>query len=51
MQLKLPDLSFAKFRFTLEALETLYLPEYKGFTLRGGFGHSFRKVVCIMGSG
>ncbi len=49
MQLKLPDLSFAKFRFTLEALETLYLPEYKGSTLRGGFGHSFRKVVCTMG--
>ncbi|MFQ5771365.1 MAG: CRISPR system precrRNA processing endoribonuclease RAMP protein Cas6 [bacterium] len=49
MEIKLPELDFAKFRFTLEALETLYLPEYKGSTLRGGFGHSFRKVVCTMG--
>ncbi len=47
--LVLPKLNFAKFRFTLEALETLYLPEYKGSTLRGGFGHAFKKVVCTMG--
>lgn len=49
MEFNLPNLSFAKFCFTLEALETLSLPEYKGSTLRGGFGHSFRKVVCTMG--
>jgi len=47
--IQLPNLSFAKFRFTLEALETLFLPEYKGSTLRGGFGHAFRKLVCTMG--
>lgn len=46
----LPELSCAKFQFTLEALDTLYLPEYKGSTLRGGFGHSFRKIVCTMGA-
>jgi hypothetical protein len=49
VEVNLPNLCFAKFRFTVEALETLYLPEYKGSTLRGGFGHSFRKVVCTMG--
>lgn len=47
--MNLPELTLAKFRFTLEAVETLYLPEYKGSTLRGGFGHAFRKVVCTMG--
>jgi len=47
--LNLPELTLAKFRFTIEAAETLYLPEYKGSTLRGGFGHAFRKVVCTMG--
>lgn len=45
----LPQLHFAKFRFVLEAAETLFLPAYKGSTLRGGFGHAFRKVVCTMG--
>lgn len=32
--------------FSLTATDTLNLPEYKGSTLRGGFGHAFRKVVC-----
>lgn len=45
----LPDLTVARFRFTLQAVDVLTLPDYKGSTLRGGFGHSFRKVVCTMG--
>lgn len=33
-------------RFT--AMDALSLPLYKGSTLRGGFGHAFRKVVCAV---
>lgn len=40
--------SLAYLRITLEAKEPLYLPPYKGSTLRGGFGASFRKVSCVM---
>ena len=35
-----------RYIFSITALDTLKLPEYKGSTLRGGFGHAFRKVVC-----
>lgn len=38
--------SFAKFYFNLLAMETIYVPEYKGSALRGGFGNVFRKVCC-----
>jgi len=37
----------ARFKVALEAKDRLCLPEYKGSTLRGGFGHVFRKVGCI----
>ncbi len=37
----------AKFKFTLEAIDNIRLPEYKGAVFRGGFGYAFRKVVCI----
>lgn len=47
--MNIPALKHARFRFTLHALEAMQLPEYKGSALRGGFGHSFRKVVCTMG--
>jgi hypothetical protein len=40
--------SLAYLRLTLEAKEPLFLPPYKGSTLRGGFGASFRKVSCVM---
>ena len=49
MQIELPKLQFQRFRFVLEAINELLLPEYKGSTLRGGFGHSFREIVCTMG--
>jgi len=40
--------SWAVFEFNLIANEKLYLPEYKGSTLRGGFGNMFRRVVCTV---
>ena len=43
----LTNLRIAKYRFTLEALEELHLPPYKGSTLRGGFGHAFKRTVCF----
>lgn len=43
----LPPLRLALFRFDLEALAPLRLPVFKGSTLRGGFGHIFKKTVCV----
>ncbi len=37
---------YQKYTFTIEALDILYLPYYKGSTFRGGFGNLFRKIVC-----
>lgn len=37
----------SKYKLILVAKETLYLPEYKGATFRGGFGNTFKKIVCI----
>ncbi len=31
-------------------LEPMILPSYKGSTLRGGFGHAFKRVVCAIKS-
>ncbi|MCB0194569.1 MAG: CRISPR system precrRNA processing endoribonuclease RAMP protein Cas6 [Anaerolineae bacterium] len=36
----------AQYRLTLKALEPLHLPEFKGSALRGGFGHTFKRLVC-----
>ncbi|MFQ5814235.1 MAG: CRISPR system precrRNA processing endoribonuclease RAMP protein Cas6 [Anaerolineae bacterium] len=43
----LERLRIAKYRFRLEAVETLGLPRYKGSTLRGGFGAVFKRTVCF----
>ena len=43
----LSKLRIAKYRFTLEAVERLGLPRYKGSTLRGGFGAVFKRTVCF----
>lgn len=43
----LKNFRFARFLFLLRALENISLPAYKGSTLRGGFGHAFKKVVCV----
>jgi hypothetical protein len=34
------------YRFTLEAQDELRLPDYWGSTLRGAFGHAFRRLAC-----
>ncbi len=45
--LSLPsDFTLAHYRLTLEALEPLHLPPFKGSALRGGFGHTFKQLVC-----
>lgn len=43
----LDKLCIAKYHFTLEAVERLGLPRYKGSTLRGGFGAVFKRTVCF----
>jgi CRISPR-associated endoribonuclease Cas6 len=40
------NLTLTHYRFILEALEPLHLPPYKGSALRGGFGHTFKRLVC-----
>ena len=37
-----------KFQLGLKAIDPIILPQYKGSTLRGGFGHAFKKVVCTV---
>lgn len=45
--LSLPSkFALVHYRFILEALEPLHLPPYKGSALRGGFGHTFKRLVC-----
>lgn len=39
--------SFKRFIFTLKPEEDLSLPEFKGTTLRGGFGFQFKRIVCL----
>ena len=43
----LSHFTFAQFQFFLKILDRVDLPPYKGSTFRGGFGHVFKKVVCI----
>lgn len=43
--------SLAHFTFYLEARERLELPEYKGSTFRGGFGHALKHVWCLRPQG
>jgi hypothetical protein len=50
--LSLPSgFKLARYRFTLEALEPLHLPPFKGSALRGGFGHTFKRLVCFSSKG
>ena len=37
-----------RYGLTLSAVDRLLLPQYKGSTFRGGFGHAFKKVVCTI---
>jgi hypothetical protein len=40
-------LALARYRVSLEALESLDLPAYLGSTLRGAFGLAFRRLCCL----
>jgi hypothetical protein len=39
--------SLARFQFSLEPLEALHLPPHKGNVLRGGFGITLKRLVCV----
>ena len=39
--------TFSRYCFILEAKGDIYLPPFKGSALRGGFGHAFKRVVCV----
>ena len=49
--IQLPNLHIARYRFTLTVLEPVYLPPYKGSALRGGFGHTLKRLVCYHSRG
>jgi CRISPR-associated endoribonuclease Cas6 len=42
----LSKLALARYRFVLEATTPLRLNAFAGATLRGGFGHVFKRAVC-----
>jgi hypothetical protein len=48
---ELQKICFASFLFHLRATSELYLPAYKGSTLRGAFGIVFKETVCIVDHG
>jgi hypothetical protein len=41
-----PAFILTRYRFTLTATDPLHLPALMGSTLRGGFGHAFKAMVC-----
>lgn len=45
----LQNFRLARYRVVLTAISTISMPPYAGSTLRGGFGHAFRKMVCTQG--
>ena len=47
MSIPFPNFKLGQFQFLLKLLDSVYLPEYKGSTLRGAFGHAFKRVVCV----
>ena len=44
---ELRKIRYARFRMEMAAVDRLKLPPYKGSTLRGAFGHAFKKLVCV----
>lgn len=40
--------TYNELTLTIKAVDMLYLPYYKGSTFRGGFGNTFRRVVCAL---
>ena len=45
----LQNFRLARYHVILTARSTIVMPPYAGSTLRGGFGHAFRKMVCTQG--
>ena len=45
----LQSFRLAQYRIILEAKEPIFMPQYSGSTLRGGFGHAFKRIVCTKG--
>ena len=45
----LQNFRIARYHIILTARSTIVMPPYAGSTLRGGFGHAFRKMVCTQG--
>jgi CRISPR-associated endoribonuclease Cas6 len=41
-------IKYLKLTFTIEAIDPIVLPNYKGSTFRGGFGNALRRVVCAL---
>ena len=39
-----PKLPISKYRFTLEAVDSITLPTYKGSSFHGGFGHALKQI-------
>lgn len=44
----LDHIKVGKFNFRIRALEDLFLPAYKGSTLRGGFGMALKRATCAL---
>jgi len=42
------NFTLAKYEFVMQTQEALTVPRYMGNTLRGGFGHMFKRVVCVV---
>lgn len=40
----------ARFEFLMQAEDAFRMPDYKGSTLRGAFGHMFKRTVCALRS-
>ncbi|MBN2010915.1 CRISPR system precrRNA processing endoribonuclease RAMP protein Cas6 [candidate division KSB1 bacterium] len=40
------EFSWVNLQFVYKAIDTLYLPPYKGSTLRGAFGNALKKLHC-----
>ncbi len=45
--MRLENFKLARFKIFIKPLEEIVLPRYKGSTFRGGFGNSFRRIVCL----
>jgi len=43
--------TFSKFKFILEAVEDILLPEFKGSTFREAFGRALQQILCPVHSG